>query len=452
MEIPKNVTHLLRRLTDRGHEAYAVGGCVRDTLLGRTPGDWDICTSATPEETEACFSDLRVIETGLKHGTVTVLLEGVQYEITTFRRDGDYTDHRRPEQVDFVRNLREDLARRDFTVNAMAAGADGAIIDLFDGRADLKAGVLRCVGDPNQRFQEDALRILRGLRFASQLGFSIETQTAGAMEKNKDLLAYVSGERIYAELTKLLMGAHAAQVLEQYGTVLLPVLPEVGPTMGFLQQNPCHDRDVWRHTLRAIELSPAEPVVRWTLLLHDLGKPDTFTVDSKGVGHFHGHPHKSAELAEGILSRLHVDTATRETVVELVRRHDEGAPVTRKVVRRWISRMGGERLRLLMQVKRADCLAHADTPRTRERYAATMEFTDLVEQVLREETCFRVKDLKIGGREVIACGAAPGPLVGEILDRLLEAVLEEQCENDREALLARTREILQIGERTDDAD
>lgn len=452
MEIPENVTYLLGRLTARGHEAYAVGGCVRDTLLGRTPEDWDICTSAMPEETEACFSDLRVIETGLKHGTVTVLLDHTPYEITTFRRDGDYADHRRPEQVDFVKNLREDLARRDFTVNAMAVGTDGAVIDLFDGRADLEAGVLRCVGDPDKRFQEDALRILRGLRFASQLGFSIEAQTAGAMEKNKDLLAYVSGERVYAELTKLLMGAYAAQVLEQYGTVLLPVLPEIGPTMGFLQHNPCHDRDVWLHTLRAIELSPAEPIVRWTLLLHDLGKPDTFTVDSKGIGHFHGHPKKSAELAEQILERFHVDNETRETVVELVRRHDEGAPVTRKVVRRWISRMGGARLRLLMQVKRADCLAHADTPRTRECYAATMEFTDLVEQVLREEDCFRVKDLKIGGREVIACGAAPGPLVGEILDRLLEAVLEEQCENDRETLLERTREILQTGERTKDAD
>ena len=452
MEIPKNVTHLLRRLTDRGHKAYAVGGCVRDTLLGRTPGDWDICTSAAPEETEGCFSDLRVIETGLKHGTVTVLLEGEPYEITTFRRDGDYTDHRRPEQVEFVEELREDLARRDFTINAMAAGANGVVIDLFDGRADLEKKLLRCVGDPDKRFREDALRILRGLRFASQLGFSIEARTAGAMERNKELLAYVSGERINTELTKLLMGDHAAQVLERYGTVLLPVLPEIGPAMGFLQQNPCHDRDVWLHTLRAIELSPAEPRVRWTLLLHDLGKPDTFTVDSKGIGHFHGHPQRSEELAEGILRRLRVDNGTREMVCELVRRHDEGAPVTRKVVRRWISRMGAERLRLLMQVKRADCLAHADTPRTRERYAATMEFTDLVEQVLREESCFQIKDLKIGGREVLACGAAPGPRVGKILEQLLGDVLEERCENDREKLLERTREILLTGERENHAD
>lgn len=329
MKIPENVTHLLRRLTDRGYEAYAVGGCVRDTLLGRTPGDWDICTSAMPEETEACFRPA-VIETGLKHGTVTVLLKGEQYEITTFRRDGAYADHRRPEQVDFVRDLREDLSRRDFTVNAMAAGADGAIIDLFEGRADLGKKLLRCVGDPDRRFQEDALRILRGLRFASQLGFSVEERTACAMEENKELLSCVSGERTYAELTKLLTGTYAPAVLEEYGTVLLPVLPEIGPAMGFPQYNPCHDRDVWGHTLRALELSPADPVIRWTLLLHDLGKPDCLTIDDKGIGHFHGHPQRSAEIAEGILQRLHVDTKTRETVCELVRRHDEGAPVTKK--------------------------------------------------------------------------------------------------------------------------
>lgn len=447
-----SVKYLLDRLTARGYEAYTVGGCVRDTLLGRVPGDWDICTSAMPEETEACFSDLRVIETGLKHGTVTVLLGKVPYEITTFRRDGDYVGHRRPEQVDFVHELREDLARRDFTINAMAAGADGEIIDLFDGREDLEKRLLRCVGDPDRRFQEDALRILRGLRFASQLGFSMEAQTAVAMEKNKDLLSYISGERIYAELTKLLMGPGAAEVLARYGTVLLPVLPEIGPTMGFLQKNPCHDRDVWRHTLQAIELSPADPTVRWTLLLHDLGKPDCFTVDEKGIGHFHGHPQRSEALAEGILNRFRVDNETRETVCELVRRHNEGAPVTRKVVRRWISRMGGTRLQLLMQVKKADCLAHADTPKTRERYAATIAFTRLVEQVLREEDCFQVKDLKIGGREVLFCGAVPGPQVGKILEQLLQDVLEERCENDREQLLVRTKEILLTEERKDYAD
>lgn len=452
MQIPEHVQFLLEQLTARGHEAYAVGGCVRDTLLGRVPGDWDICTSALPEQVEACFSDLRVIETGLKHGTVTVLLEGTPYEITTFRQDGDYLNHRRPAQVAFVKSLREDLVRRDFTVNAMAAGLGGELIDLFGGQADLKEQCLRCVGDPDKRFQEDALRILRGLRFASQLGFSIEPETSAAMERNCGLLRCVSGERVYVELTKLLTGEHAAEVLSRYGNILLPVLPEIGPAMGFLQKNPCHDRDVWDHTVRAIELSVPDQIVRWTLLLHDLGKPDTFTVDDKGIGHFHGHPKRSAELAEQILSRLHVDNATRETVCELVLQHDAGAPVTRKVVRRWISRFGGERLRLLMQVKIADCLAHAKTPRTEQRYRDTMEFSALVEQVLREESCFSVADLKIGGQEVLSCGAEKGPRVGEILKQLLFEVLEEQCENSRDALIKRTREILTLEERTRHAD
>lgn len=452
MEIPEKVRFLLDRLTRQDYEAYTVGGCVRDALLGRTPGDWDICTSALPEETEACFSDFRVIETGLKHGTVTVLVEQTPFEITTFRREGAYLDHRRPEQVKFVKTLRDDLSRRDFTVNAMAAGADGAVIDLFGGRVDLEKKILRCVGDPDQRFREDALRILRGLRFASQLDFSIEPETAAAMERNQNLLQYVSGERVYAELTKLLLGASAAKVLAQYGTILLPVLPEIGPTMGFLQQNPCHDKDVWMHTLHALSLSPPDRIVRWTLLLHDLGKPDCFTVDSKGIGHFHGHPQRSAELAADILKRLHVDKETRETVYELVRRHDDGSPVTRKAVRRWVNRLGPENLRLLMQVKRADCLAHAKTPRTEERYRATMEFTALTEQVLKEESCFSVKDLAIGGREILSCGARPGPEVGRILEQLLLEVMDEQCENIPEVLIKRTKEILLRGERINDAD
>lgn len=452
MEIPEPVGFLLDRLTGQGFEAYVVGGCVRDTLLGTAPGDWDICTSARPEETEACFSDFRVVETGRKHGTVTVLREGTSYEITTFRRDGDYRDCRRPEQVAFVKELREDLARRDFTVNAMAAGADGAVIDPFDGQEDLSRKILRCVGDPDRRFQEDALRILRGLRFAARLGFSLERETAVAMERNCGLLSHISGERIYAELTKLITGAHAAEVLLQYGKILLPVLPEIGPAMGCLQYNPCHDKDVWEHTLCALGASPPDKIVRWTLLLHDLGKPDCFTMDSRGIGHFHGHPQRSAELAQNIMERLRVDKDTREAVCELVRRHDDGSPVTRKAVRRWIARLGAERLRLLMQVKIADCLAHADTPRTRQRYQDTMEFSGLVEQILREEDCFSVRDLKIGGKEVLACGAAPGPLVGSVLEQLFQEVLDEQCENSEEALTARTKEILLAGERTDHAD
>ncbi len=442
MEIPENVTYLLRRLTARGYAAYAVGGCVRDTLLGRVPGDWDICTSALPEETEQCFSDLRIIETGLKHGTVTVLLEGTPFEITTFRRDGDYLDHRRPEQVAFVASLEEDLARRDFTINAMAVGLDGRVVDPFGGQEDLKDRRIRCVGDPEARFREDALRILRGLRFASQLEFTIAPETAAAMERGRDLLQYVSGERIYVELTKLLTGPGVVQVLETYGHVLSAVLPEIAPTMGFLQRHPCHNRDVWGHTVEALGYSQPDPVIRWALLLHDLGKPDCFTQDAQGVGHFYGHPKRSEALARDILTRLHADRASTETICTLVLRHDEGGPVNRKVVRRWIGRFGPELLLQLLEVKRCDCLAHADTPKSRARYEAVMEFAELTRQVLAEERCFTVRDLAISGREVLAAGAVPGPQVGQLLEALLEDVLEERCPNEPEALGRRLRQYL----------
>lgn len=450
MDIPAPVRQILQRLRERGFQAYAVGGCVRDTLLGRTPGDWDICTSALPQETEACFSDLRVIETGLKHGTVTVLLAGAPYEITTFRRDGDYLDHRRPEQVAFVSSLEEDLRRRDFTINAMALGLNGEVIDLFGGREDLDRRVIRCVGDPEQRFREDALRILRGLRFASQLEFTLEPDTAAAMERCKDLLALVSGERIYAEMTKLLVGPGAASVLERYGTILAGAFPELLPAMGFLQRHPCHNRDVWGHTVEALGYSAPEPVIRWALLLHDLGKPDCFTLDEKGIGHFYGHPRRSEELAREILGRLHPDKNTAEAICTLVRHHDDGAPVERRAVRRWIGRYGPELLEQLLEVKRADALAHADLPRTRQRYEAVLAFRDLTKQVLAEEACFQVKDLAVSGKDLLAAGIAPGPAVGRLLSLLLEDVLEDRCDNRREALLERLKDLREKGQ--DDAD
>ena len=414
MNIPQGTDEILNRLTAAGFQAYAVGGCVRDSLLGTVPGDWDICTSALPEETEACFSDLRVVETGLKHGTVTVIFQGVPYEITTFRSDGNYLDHRRPQQVNFVRTLKEDLLRRDFTINAMAVGLDEEIQDPFGGRQDLTDGIIRCVGDPDTRFTEDALRILRGLRFASRLGFSIAPETAAAMERNKNLLSYVSGERIYKELTGILIGTYAQSVLEQYGGVLAAVLPEIQPSMGFLQRNPFHNRDVWQHTLEALGKSRPDPIVRWALLLHDLGKPDCFTLDDRGIGHFYGHPQRSMELAEQILDRFHGDKKTRDTICLLVRDHDREAPATIKNARRWIARYGRDNVRLLLEVKRCDCLAHVDTPKTRARYNNLMEMTRLIRECLETERCFSVRDLPVKGGDVMALGVPAGPQVGRI--------------------------------------
>ena len=442
MNIPQGTDEILNRLTAAGFQAYAVGGCVRDSLLGTVPGDWDICTSALPEETEACFSDLRVVETGLKHGTVTVILRGVPYEITTFRSDGNYLDHRRPQQVNFVRTLKEDLLRRDFTINAMAVGLDEEIQDPFGGRQDLTDGIIRCVGDPDTRFTEDALRILRGLRFASRLGFSIAPETAAAMERNKNLLSYVSGERIYKELTGILIGTYAQSVLEQYGGVLAAVLPEIQPSMGFLQRNPFHNRDVWQHTLEALGKSRPDPIVRWALLLHDLGKPDCFTLDDRGIGHFYGHPQRSMELAEQILDRFHGDKKTRDTICLLVRDHDREAPATIKNARRWIARYGRDNVRLLLEVKRCDCLAHVDTPKTRARYNNLMEMTRLIRECLETERCFSVRDLPVKGGDVMALGVPAGPQVGRILEGLLDDVLDGTCPPEREALLERLKQLI----------
>lgn len=442
MNIPQGPDEILNRLTAAGFQAYAVGGCVRDSLLGTVPGDWDICTSALPEETEACFSDLRVVETGLKHGTVTVIFQGVPYEITTFRSDGNYLDHRRPQQVNFVRTLKEDLLRRDFTINAMAVGLDEEIQDPFGGRQDLTDGIIRCVGDPDTRFTEDALRILRGLRFASRLGFSIAPETAAAMERNKNLLSYVSGERIYKELTGILIGTYAQSVLEQYGGVLAAVLPEIQPSMGFLQRNPFHNRDVWQHTLEALGKSRPDPIVRWALLLHDLGKPDCFTLDDRGIGHFYGHPQRSMELAEQILDRFHGDKKTRDTICLLVRDHDREASATIKNARRWIARYGRDNVRLLLEVKRCDCLAHVDTPKTRARYNNLMEMTRLIRECLETERCFSVRDLPVKGGDVMALGVPAGPQVGRILEGLLDDVLDGACPPEREALLERLKQLI----------
>ncbi len=442
MNIPQGPDEILNRLTAAGFQAYAVGGCVRDSLLGTVPGDWDICTSALPEETEACFSDLRVVETGLKHGTVTVISQGVPYEITTFRSDGNYLDHRRPQQVHFVRTLKEDLLRRDFTINAMAVGLDGEIQDPFGGRQDLTDGIIRCVGDPDTRFTEDALRILRGLRFASRLGFFVAPETAAAIERNKNLLSYVSGERIYKELTGILIGTYVQSVLEQYGSVLTAVLPEIQPSMGFLQRNPFHNRDVWQHTLEALGKSGPDPIVRWALLLHDLGKPDCFTLDDRGIGHFYGHPQRSMELAEQILDRFHGDKKTRDTICLLVRDHDREAPANLKNARRWIARYGRDNVRLLLEVKRCDCLAHVDTPKTRARYDNLMEMTRLIQECLETEQCFSVRDLPVKGGDVMALGVPAGPQVGRILERLLDDVLDGTCPPEREALLERLKQII----------
>lgn len=433
--IPENVIQILHVLEGRGHEAYAVGGAVRDMLLGREPGDWDVTTSALPQEVMALFAP-RAIPTGLQHGTVTVG-GGRGVEVTTFREDGGYTDHRRPDSVTFCRSLREDLARRDFTVNAIAMDLRGRIADPFDGQRDLAAGLLRAVGDPERRFQEDALRIMRGLRFASRLGFTIEPATAQAMEVCAPLLREIAPERLLVEMNGLLMGDEAGKILRGYPSILGEFLPEILPAVGLDQKNPYHIYTVWDHTAHAVDAAPKDLILRWTMLLHDLGKPETFTVDEDGRGHFYGHHRASTRIAGEIMTRLRFDKHSRSQILTLVERHDAQLERTPTVVRRNLARYGEDTLRRLLEVKRADTRAQA--PRCLCRLEELHRWEALMDELLASDTCFSLKDLAVKGGDLAALGLQ-GPQIGQGLQALLELVMEDALPNDRDTLLSYAKE------------
>lgn len=431
IELPAPVSAALRRLDAAGHEAYIVGGCVRDSLLGRVPTDWDVTTSALPEETKAAFPGCPVLETGIRHGTVTLLLDGMPLEVTTYRVDGAYSDHRRPDRVAFTRSLREDLARRDFTVNALAYHPDRGLVDYFGGREDLERGLLRCVGEPARRFEEDALRILRGMRFSAVLGFSIGEETARRMEEKKPLLEFVARERVAAELKKLLCGPAAAQALRAFPQVAAQILPELRPMFGFGQHNPYHCYDIWEHTLHAVEAVPPQLVLRLGMLFHDVGKPACFTLDDQGTGHFYGHEERGGELARQALHRLRFDSQTIRRVCLLVREHSVVLRPDPRRIRRQLSRWGAETLRQLWEVKVADCKAKGDSVAYRLEGLEQTRLT--LEQVLEEEQCFSLKDLQMNGNELIALGYR-GREIGAMLKTLLERVVDGELENTREAL------------------
>ena len=399
-DIPSGAERILRALTAAGYEAYLVGGCVRDLLRGETPHDWDICTSARPEETAACFTGGRVLETGLRHGTVTVLTDSGPYEITTWRAEGPYSDGRRPDRVDFISELERDLARRDFTMNAAALGLDGALRDPFGGARDIRAGRIRCVGDPARRFQEDGLRLMRALRFSAVLGFAIEERTARAIHDHRAMLDRVAAERIRAELVRLLAGRNAGEVLRQYPDVLCRFWPELGPA-----QNDC-----WERSLRALDAAPADANLRLAVLLRGAGP------------------------AEPLLRRLKFDRAAIKRVVTLTQYRDAPPPRDGGELRRQLGRLGPETFFQLLEVWRADALGGAA-----EQAAVPPEELARIraeaEQLAADRQCLALKDLAVGGRDVIAAGAAPGPAVGRVLDRLLERVLDGGLPNRREVLL-----------------
>lgn len=435
--IPTPVREILGRLESAGYEAWCVGGAVRDLLLGREPGDWDVTTSALPETVMALFGR-DALPTGLRHGTVTIG-GGREVEVTTYRRDGDYLDNRHPDHVEFTGSLREDLARRDFTVNAMALDLRGELADPWGGREDLAANILRAVGEPDRRFEEDALRIMRGLRFASKLGFAIEPDTAAALRRCAPLLRHIAPERLRTELTGLLLGGRAARTLLDYPDVLGVFLPELLPCVGFDQRSRYHCYDVWEHTVRAVEAAPAQPVLRYTMLFHDLGKPDTFTVDEAGNGHFYGHWRQSVEKAEAMMERLRFDNHSRRLIALLVERHDCELPLSERAVKRNLARYGEETLRLLLQVKRADNLAQAEAYRDRQQLLDQWE--DLLNMVLASQECFSLRHLAIKGSDLTDIGIM-GPAVGKTLDALLDQVIEGNLPNDRTILMDYAKEKL----------
>ena len=441
IRLPAPVAFLLSGLRNAGFSAYAVGGCVRDSLLGRRPHDWDICTSALPEQIQQIFSNQRLLLTGLKHGTVTVILDRVPYEVTTFRVDGAYTDHRHPDGVTFVPEVGLDLSRRDFTVNAMAWSETDGLVDPFGGREDLRLGVIRCVGDPESRFREDALRILRALRFASVYDFRIDPATDAALRTLAPTLRQVAAERIREEFVRLLCGAGVGRILRAYPLVIAEFLPEIFPIIGYQQDNHHHLYDLWEHTVQAVENISPDPVLRMTMLLHDTGKPSVRTTDEHGEGHYRGHQAASAVIAASALNRLRFDHETRDRILLLVENHDiplrneQGDVNTdRRFLLRRLNRFGPDNLRALFAIHRADRMATGYSTPEKENLRYQERMTAL-ENLLAEQPCFTLKDLAVDGHDLTAAGLR-GPAVGEALRTLLDAVMDGRLPNDREALLA----------------
>lgn len=440
MDMPKNVDTAINLLQSAGFEAYAVGGCVRDSLLGKTPNDWDITTSAKPEDMKSVFAEFHCIDTGIKHGTVTVVIDGEPLEITTFRLDGEYEDNRHPKSVTFTSNLGADLGRRDFTVNAMAYSKKTGTVDLFGGQNDLKNKIIRCVGDPDRRFNEDALRILRALRFASALDFEIEEKTAQSLLKNRALLGNISEERIAKELLKLVCGKGAKRILTDFAPVLFEILPELQPMYKNSHDNPHHCYDIYEHTLIAVESINPEPTLRFATLLHDCGKPAVKKFDENGVAHFYGHQRISAEISAQILARLKVSNKFRDEILFLVSNHDrwELYENTEKMPR-YLSKFGLDGVLNLLKVMRADVLAQS--PEYRYRLDQIADAEETAKNLAAQKPCLSLSELQINGRTLMDIGIPQGRKLGAVLAQLLDEVIDGVTKNTQEALTTRAREI-----------
>ncbi len=438
IEMPQAVKEIIDRLEREGFEAFAVGGCVRDAVLGRIPADWDITTSAMPEEVKALFS--KTIDTGIQHGTVTVMKEHVGYEVTTYRIDGEYEDARHPRSVSFTSNLIEDLKRRDFTINAMAYNDRVGIVDEFDGIGDLEKGVIRCVGEPKDRFGEDALRMLRAVRFSAQLGFSIDEATKAAIMELAPNLEKISAERIQVELVKLLTSDHPDFLRAAYETgITAVVLPEFDALMDCGQQDALHEDTVGEHTLKSLLEVENDKVLRLTMLFHDFGKPLTYSKTEEGVTRFFGHPDVSSDMAREIMRRLKFDNDTTDKVKKLTAVHDLFIKNAPNRVRRAMARVTKELFPYFLQVRKANIMAQKEE--TREKSLADLqELTKVYEGILERGECVCIKELAVDGKDLIAAGVAQGKQIGEILSDLLELVLEDPEKNAKETLLGYVKE------------
>lgn len=439
MNLPAHVAQAIAALEEKGFPTYAVGGCVRDWLLGLAPHDYDLCTAAAPEETMAVFAACPLVTAGLKHGTVGIVTGGEVLEITTFRTEGGYGDARHPDWVHFVTDVREDLSRRDFTINAMAYSPTRGLCDPFGGENDLKRGILRAVGNPEQRFREDALRILRGGRFAARFGLTIEEKTYAAMFRLRETVSTLAQERVFEEISKLLTVTDARHLIES-GPILAAAIPELAPMLGFDQHSPHHAYDVFTHTAYVTEAVPGALPLRWAALLHDVGKPACYTTDTTGRGHFYGHAQVGAEMADGILRTLKAPTALREKAVFLIDHHMTRLTADKKLLKRYCARWGMDTVRQLLCLQRADMGSKGTGEHTDDTVFDRVEAMLL--EIEAENACLSLKDLAVNGRDLMALGFA-GKAIGNVLESLLDAVVEERLPNKKQALLAEAKTLME---------
>lgn len=440
IKIPDDVAFIMHRLDKNGYEAFVVGGCVRDSLLGIEPNDWDICTNAEPLQTKQCFADLQIYDAGIKHGTVSVVYKKNVYEITTYRIDGKYSDNRHPDNVMFTKNLKNDLSRRDFTINSMAYNDNTGLIDPFGGKNDIKNKLIRCVGIPDCRFSEDALRIMRALRFASVYNYSIEELTLSSLRKNKKLLLNIASERINAELNKLLCGTNAEQILNDNREVFAVFIPEIKEIFDFQQNTPHHNRDVWHHTTCAVNSVEPTPLLRVTMLLHDLGKPEMCKTDENGINHFKGHPHISACKANIILHRLKYSNEFINDCLLLIKFHDVRFSGSKRQIKHVMSKIGEKNFELLLKVQRADIMAQS-TYRQKDKLAALDLAGTAYKEILEEKDCFTLKQLAVNGNDLINIGITRSHDIGSTLKYLLSLVIDSKIKNEKQVLLKKAAEV-----------